>query len=123
MMFSTRAWCPAERRTLAASNIVMEAKPTASITTGLFQPKASPKETNNPQTIDEWALGMPPVLTKYWKSMRLVLINPVVILIVWAITQLKNADQNHGVVHKFNGLGSTITLQPAFAYNFGFKRA
>ena len=44
--------------------MVIPAKQTASIVTGAPKPSVSPREAASAETSAEWALGMPPVLTR-----------------------------------------------------------
>ena len=44
--------------------MVMAAKPAASIVMGAPNPSVRPRAVQSPQTMAEWALGMPPVLRR-----------------------------------------------------------
>ena len=81
---------------MAASNVVTAANPSASMATGEPKPSVSPIDVARPITMAECALGIPPVETRYSKSTDLVFTAERTILIVCAVIQARNADQNHG---------------------------
>jgi hypothetical protein len=85
--FRTTDWCPTDCRTPAASYITIEAKITEIAKNTEPKPSVIATAVANALTIAEWALGMPPLLTKKLRSIPLPCIRAVSNFINWANTQ------------------------------------